>query len=334
MPLSPAPAALSSPDRYLFGFEGDTAILLDMDREAYRRSIFLDDRILPLREEPGFVPIEPPPPLPVPTTGWIFHVAHCGSTLLARALDRPDGGLVLREPLALRQLGVAAGAAGPAWQQRLTLATAMFGRRYGEHPTIIKGNVPVNFMLPALLDAATPAILLYFPLADYLAAVLRSDGHRGWVRRITGEMSGAIEALAGPLPTADAELAAALWLAQLRAFDAALCRFGNVRSLDAEALFNDPVPVLMAAATLFEQPMAAGEAQAIVDGPLFATYAKNPIAAFDNGDRLARRAASLSVLGSEMVAARHWLSARLVQYPVPRRLDRPLPGTVSRDLIA
>lgn len=40
------------------------------------------------------------------STTWIFQMAHCGSTLLARALDDPGASLVLREPLSLRQTAV------------------------------------------------------------------------------------------------------------------------------------------------------------------------------------------------------------------------------------
>ena len=99
---------LASPDHYLHSFEGDATIFVPMDREAYRRSIFLDRRISP--------PSTRSMQLPAGTlighssapkqTGWIFHVAHCGSTLLARALDQAQGNLVLREPLALRQVAI------------------------------------------------------------------------------------------------------------------------------------------------------------------------------------------------------------------------------------
>ncbi len=340
MPLPAAPPLdLASPDRYLFGFEGDQAVLLEMDREAYRRSIFLDDRISPASEAPGFAAIaDLQAPGPVPATGWIFHVAHCGSTLLARALDRSDGGLVLREPFALRQLGVEAanGAEGDSgWQARINLATALLARRYpGAPPTVIKANVPANFMVTALLrDPAAPAILLYFPLADYLAAVLRSDGHRNWVRRVTAELAPAIARLAGPLPASDAELAAVLWLAQLRIFATVQSQFRNTWSLDAEALFTAPQPVIVAAAALFGQAISGAEAAAIAKSALFSSYAKNPAAAFDNADRLARRTALATALAAEVAAAQAWVAMRLPQYPLPPQLDRPLPGTAARALL-
>jgi hypothetical protein len=120
-----------------------------------------------------------------PANSWIFHVAHCGSTLLARALDAPGANLVLREPLALRQLALAP---DPA---RLAVTTAMLSKRYqADAPTLIKANVPVNFLLPELvaLNPGARAIFLYLGLDDYLLAILRSDDHRAWLRRVTQQL--------------------------------------------------------------------------------------------------------------------------------------------------
>src|ERR1044072_6989935 len=91
----------ASPDHYLHSFEGDSALFMPMDRAAYHRSIFLDGRISPVANRSMRVPVAPlaeaaRPPAP---TGWIFHVAHCVSTLLARALDSPAANLVLSDPL-------------------------------------------------------------------------------------------------------------------------------------------------------------------------------------------------------------------------------------------
>lgn len=327
----PAPAveaaSLASPDHYLFGWDGNDAAILAMDRAAYRRSIFLDNRIQPATDAVRHLAADEMPAMPKSSIGWIFHVAHCGSTLLARALDRPHGGLVLREPFALRQLALQAvsGAGDAGWQKRLALTLGLLGRRYdASKPTIVKANVPVNFMLPALLDAATPAVLLYFPLADYLAAVLRNEGNRSWVRRITGELAPAITMAAGPMPSSDAGRAAALWLAQMRCYADALSRFPNVHSLDAETFFTTPAPVLAGVATLFGQVMGDAEIADVLGGPLFRSYSKNPAAAFDNEARLARKMAAMAALRDETAEAKAWVQAACIACPLPDRLARPL----------
>jgi hypothetical protein len=237
-------------------------------------------------------------------TGWIFHVAHCGSTLLARALDQESTNLVLREPFALRQLALTPD------PQRLAVTLAMVSKRYrADRPTIVKANVPVNFLLPELVasDPGARAIFLHCGLRDYLLAILRNDKHRAWVRNVTSQLKAYLGDLSA-LP--DAECAAALWLAQMRAFAAAIAALPNARSLDAEDFFNAPRQFLALAAAHLEVPMAASEIQALVDGPLFSTYSKNPELPFDNEARMARRAELEVAIAPELEQAQKWIAAR------------------------
>ncbi len=293
-----------SPDHYLHSFDGAEALFVPMDRAAYSRSIFLDKRISPagsgvLRVPHGALGQAPA----AQPTRWIFHVAHCGSTLLARALDELGEGIVLREPLALRQLALL-----PDAGDLLAPSLALLSRRYpGEGATLIKANVPVNFLLDRIVARASDAaaILLHCSLRDYLLAILRSDNHRAWLRNVTGLLAhhlGDLSALN------DAELGAALWLAQQRRFAGALAAMPNARSLDAELFFSEPRVVLAGAARLFGLAVEPVALDALVAGPLFSTYSKNPSQAFDNAARLARRDHLQSALAIELVSAEQWLA--------------------------
>lgn len=322
--MVPSPDALfATPDHFLFAFDGDRAVFRAMDRAAYHRSIFLDRRISPASEAGFEVPLAPLlAQRPAPQrTGWIFHIAHCGSTLLARALDLPERSLVLREPLALRQLGVQRVPDDP----RLPLAAAFLGRRYrAEAPAIVKANVPVNFIAAELLALGpeAPAIFLYFPLRTYLLAILRSEGHCGWVMNVTSQLPGA------PVGSDVVERAAWLWLTQIQLYDAALARFPGARSLHAEDLFGAPREVLEAAAAHFGMELGSSELDAIVNGPLFGTYSKGEGQPFDNAARLAQQAEAAARLGPALERARHWAA----QHTVPARLAKPLVGE-SPDLL-
>jgi hypothetical protein len=296
----------ASPDHYLHSFDGETALFVPMDRAAYHRSIFLDGRISPAADRTMRLPVsaltgretKPEP------TSWIFHVAHCGSTLLARALDQPAANLVLREPLALRQLALA------PHRERLVATAAMLSKRYrADTPTIVKANVPVNFLLQDLIgfDPQARALFLHCGLRDYLLAILRSDNHRDWMRRVTVQLTAHIGDVSH-LP--DAERAAALWWAQMRAFEAAIARLPQARSLDAETFFADPLPVLRTAAEHLEVPMTDAELVAQVQGPLFSTYSKDPAQAFDNDARLARRTELERTLGPELEQAQRWIERK------------------------
>ena len=295
---------IASPDQYFYAFDGDQAVFVPMDRAAYRRSIFLDQRISLAAEGTTKVPIAAlvAQGLSAAPTGWIFHLAHCGSTLLARALEALDQNLVLREPAALRQLGLAA---DPA---RLRPALALLSRRYSaQAPTLIKANVPVNFILDdiALTDPAARAVLLYCTLPDYLLAILRSAQHRAWLRGVTGQLTGHLGDLSH---LADGELGAALWLVQMQRFAAAIARMPQARSLDAEHFFAAPAETLAAAAQLLEIPADKAAISEIVSGALFSTYSKNPALAFDNAARLARRRVLQVELGPELARAQLWIA--------------------------
>jgi hypothetical protein len=330
---------VATPDHHLFAFEADQAIFAAMDRVAYRRSIFLDRRIQAARPETAAVPVaalaeylDRNPPAAAPN-GWIFHIAHCGSTLLARALDLTDRSLVLREPLALRQLGVAlaqSAASDEGWRSRLRIATRLYRRRYRtDAPAIVKANVPVNFIASDILenDPGTPAILLYFPLRAYLLAILRSPQHRNWVTNVTGQVQPALARLAGDLEGADIpERAAALWLAQMRLYADMLERFPETKSLHAEEVFDAPRPALAAAAAHLGIRLSDGELEEIVAGDLFSTYSKTPGQAFDNRRRLELRAETAAFAGAEIDRARRWVEGRLGDYPLPPALARPLAG--------
>lgn len=287
-----------------------------MNREAYHRSIFLDDRISPASTETMRVPIRSligkvPPPSP---TSWIFHVAHCGSTLLARALDLVSANLVLREPLALRQVALAP-------EPRLVaLTAAMISKRYRpDLPTVVKANVPVNFLLPQLVGLAgdARAIFLHFGLRDYLLAILRDDGHRAWLRRVTARLSAYLGDLSA-LP--DAERAATLWMAQIDAFSTAMMRLENARSLDAEAFFATPGPVLRLAAEHLGVTVTEQDIDAIVAGPLFRSYSKFPDMPFDNEMRLARRRELEQTLVAELEQAQTWVDERGGEWQALARL--------------
>ena len=305
---------LTSPDHYFHSFEDDGAVFVPMDRAAYQRSIFLDRRISPAADGAMTVPLSilPGEGLPAQRMGWIFHVAHCGSTLLARGLDAlaGDQAIVLREPLALRQLGFDP---DPA---RLSLALALLGKRYpGAGPSLIKENVPVNFLLDDIAghDSQAPAIFLTMGLADYLHAILRSDNHRTWMRGIVGRFAVQL-GLDGPLT--DGQAGAALWLGMMQRFVKAMARMPNARSLDAEVFFADPAGTLAASARHFG--LTAGESAVgdLVAGPLFNTYSKRPDHAFDNRDRLERRRMLSASLAGEIAEARDWLGQRGVDEAV------------------
>lgn len=334
-----------SPDLFLFAYEGGGAVFAQMDREAYHRSIFLDRRFSPKNTGAqraslaSLYAAQDSVNPPLGANGYIFHIAHCGSTLLARALDLPASNLVLREPMALRQLGVQAAAYpnGPypdAWTRRARLLSALLSRRYDKTgPAIIKANVPVNFMINPLLDIAPtqPALFLHFSLENYLPAILHSDERRAWVQHISNELRTGFDALVGGrAPEASPALdAARIWLAQMLIYARALERYPNAASLDAETLFNAPAATMAAAFAHFGQPQDGATIDAIVDGELFSRYSKDPKLAFDNAQRSARQKRLKEDMRADLDAARAWVMSHPAAQGLPARLSKPLLGEGS-----
>lgn len=332
----------ATPDQFLFAFEGANAAFAEMDRAAYHRSIFTDRRLSPkgpALQRVGLDAVFKAQAAAAPAPKgvcYIFHIAHCGSTLLARALDVPASNLVCREPMALRQLGVeAAGFYGSPppedWRRRAALVWALLSRRYNaDGPVIVKANVPVNFALAPLmaLGPGQPAIFLHYPLEDYLLAILRSDGHRAWIDLVSGELERGVAALVGEACSDDstAVKAARLWLAQILIYASAVEQFPNAASLSAEDLFNAPAGAVAASFAHFGMPQTPETVEAIVNGDLFARYSKDPRMPFDNAQRLERRAKLRTELAGELAEARNWLSRCAAAAQLPQRLARPLVG--------
>ena len=335
-------ALFNDPALMFHAFDGDHARFVPMDRESFASSIFFDRRIKPadptvyrvpldvvLRRlaESGFTP---------PRLGFIHHMAQSGSTLLARALDHGSRSLVVREPAHLRQVAVTAGAGlGPItattdWLALLRLSLTMLGKRFeSAAPVIVKGNVPISLIanLIANADPGQPAILLYFPLEDYCAAVLRTPGHRQWVDSIAAEIRLGSDPLVGDMTgLGTAEKAAALWFSLVKRYERLLAAHPTMRSLDANRLFDHPAETIFAASDLMGVEMSEAEAGALAVGPLFSTYAKNPALAYDPATRIERREATKVELADDLAGARRWVEQKAAQVGLPSALDFPLIG--------
>jgi hypothetical protein len=327
---------ISSTDNYLWQFGQDEALVVRMTKDSYKRSIFLDQRISAVDKSVArykvddlskyYKQVESSPG----SCNFIFHVAHCGSTLLSRALDIRKT-LVYREPVTLSQMALVAASGDKermpagAWESRFELAMAFLSRSYkhGKAP-IIKANVPVNFILNDVLASSknNRALLLYMTLDNYLLAILKTPNQRQWAARISGytskglqntlKLSGAqLEGLSEP------EIVAALWLAQILNFNQVSTAYQNIKAVDSELFFNHPKTVIMEANSLFGQNVSESKVDDIVASELFSSYSKNPNMQFDNSQRLLLKEQLKKDLAPELVVARQWIENYLSAHSIP-----------------
>jgi hypothetical protein len=334
MELSPF---FHDPRLMLSEFGNGVARFVPMTRESYARSIFFDRRVQPAAPESTEVPLElllnhlretgfTPPHL-----RFIHHFAHSGSTLLARALDHPRN-LVIREPGQLRQLGISAGAGftSRSMPEALALSLTMLGKRFNEGSSVIvKGNVPITLLAEIIAEAdpRQPAILLYFPLEDYCAAVLRSPGHQNWVNRVTADIRLNKDSSIGDIANLSTpQKAAALWLSMIKRFERMLSAHPEMRSLDGNQLFDHPEETIAAANDLLGAGLSGAEVEATANGPLLRSYSKNPAVPFDNETRQKLRSQAKVQHSGELLAAKRWVTQKIADQPLSSALIRPLIG--------
>ena len=124
-----------SPDWFChqIDLDADRALLVRLEPEAIRAAAFLDERVLAGRSDGFRIPLATLRERAQACVGHaphaIFHIGHCGSTLLARVLGELPGVRVLREPLAAAHAGRAVRgiAAGDRTHRRAAMAGT--GRR-------------------------------------------------------------------------------------------------------------------------------------------------------------------------------------------------------------
>jgi hypothetical protein len=204
---------------------------VQMSRETFRRSSFLDDRTILAGPATRFVELEElQERLSSRSTGcpthFILHGAFCGSTLLARHFEELPHCLVLKEPHLLAQIAKLGNAAAPggmesrAWAVWFEAALSLLARTDADDlAVVIKAADQCNWLANRLLDRdrETKIIFLCAPLRVFLLSVVKSQGRRRWVR---GRGRGLRSQLSrvpfrDPLVAddlTDAQLGAALWL--------------------------------------------------------------------------------------------------------------------------
>lgn len=272
-------------------FNEDRAYLVKMSLQWYQESVFLDPARLKgscviacdlawLRRLSDDIPWQ--------STGYIFHTAFCGSTLMSQALASLYNSLPLREPEALGNLLVylrCANLSQEAYNTQVQQVLKLLSRRF--HPqqvAVVKANDYANPLMPDLLQQQNnlPLLFMYTPLAEFLAGCLKAQNRRDWIKqRYQAVQAFASQILAWPQDLnlrddAYGEMAAVYWSYNvalfLRAWGIAPQR---VRSLDFNQMLANPLAAVRRCADMFGLEQAAGIDPAVEIDSLFGVYSKN-----------------------------------------------------------
>lgn len=302
---------------YAFDPAEDRAWVLHFDADDYRRASFLDQRALGRRDISGWtldraeldaaLPASPP----LRDVHWLFHIGHCGSSLVSRLLDLVPGVLGLREPLPL--LALAHGREDPAVAAWQTPVLALLARGFADSvAVVVKPTSVVTTVADRLLPTTGRACLLWVDLQTWLATMLRD------AQLIDGVLSTEPLRLArqSALPDAStpaARLARAWLIEQLRwrtlAAEPSLA--GRLIDLDFADVLRDPAPVVARLAAHYGLGVPADWAQRIKASQLLSRYAKDGGAHFDANARRRELAAAAEKHADGIEDAMAWAQAAL-----------------------
>ena len=280
-------------------------LVVRFDREGYRRASFLDHRAFLQDTLAAWLPLggilrqaealaEPP------AAHAIFHVSHCGSTLVSRLLAELPGCLPVREPLTLlacaqeqRELDRPLSRLDQAgWHRLFDGSAKLLSRVYapGERACLKATSACGNLLAPFLQrSAASKALLLYTDLETWLTVMLRNEDVRNNGRFYAPSWLHDLHALSGRKDIRlaalnDAQMFAINWLTAMLHFERARqASASRVRHCDFEKVLADPGAELEAMGRFLGLDTA--RVPEIVAGPLLKSYAKRPDEAFDAATR-------------------------------------------------
>jgi hypothetical protein len=298
-------------------------LVTQFDEASYRHASFLDHRAFQRQTPAAWLSLQDirqhTERLSVPAPHAIFHVSHCGSTLVSRLVAELPGVLPVRESLValmiaqekreLSQPTARLDVAG--WQGLFEAGYRCLSRVYraGDR-ALIKHTSACSNLLPDFLgrDPESRALLLQADLDTWLAVMLRGDGVRtngrfyaqAWLKDfhvLTGRTDLRLAKLG------DAEMFAVNWLTGMLHFERASQQHGDrVRRLNFADLLASPCAELEKLAVLFG--LDASKAAAITTGPLMTSYAKRPNERFDASTREKELQQSRAQFGAEIKAGR------------------------------
>lgn len=325
-----------SAEFFLFAFDAaqDRGWVLHFDREDYRRASFLDQRALHHRQIAGWeVPraeLEsalggPAPAVSAGTPAhWLFHIGHCGSTLLSRVLDLAPGVLGLREPLPLLALAQAPG--DPSTAAWFAPTLRLLARGFDDTTAVIvKPTSVVTTLASRLLEGRSGhACLLWVDLRTWLATMLRDASVR------ESALSTEPVRLAGlpvdmPAAAGDGERLARLWCGEQlrwRTLGADPGLRPRLIDIDFASVLADPAAASARLLAHFGLPVPTDWARRIEASGLLGRYAKDEAQDFDADVRQRELAAAAAVHRDDIAAGIAWAERALATADATALLPR------------
>lgn len=308
-------------------------LLLEFGEQRYQESSFLDDRMIDDKTTGFWTGLDTLPEPGQPRAArWLFHIGHCGSTLISRLLPALAPMLPVREPPPLRTLAESLRHLGDPlsrldraqWQRLCHMFSALYSRAYDPRtPALIKPSSDcVNLIHPALdQHADSRALLVYQSLETYLATMLigpvaRPDieGHAVTRLKDLHEFLDDRESLR-LYELTPVQRVVVSWLSGVGGMHRASRDCGDrVRLLDFDRFMASPMEELSSAAVHLGIRPGEERLRGVLDGPVMQTYAKAPEYRFSPADRAQQLAEKRRQSAAEIAQGLRWAEAMAKRY--------------------
>ncbi len=330
-------------DAGAFPYQLDTVqrrtLLLRLTQDQIQAASFLDERLGTQGRDGFWLPVESflnvaRAVAATPMPAFIFHIGHCGSTLLSRLLEQFGNVLALREPMVLRTLATTRreletplGRLSPNdWSDLLLSVTRLLGRPFSsDQRVLIKATSNCNNLIEPLLSMPgnARAVLLHVPLESYLATMLKGSG--GGVDALHGAPA-RLQYLHSRLGDDQlrlhqmnhAEILAMGWLAELSRFQQIESRFSATEQImrsNFESLLSGPEQHTAAIARHLSLPPKLGDNAPLLDSEVMKTYSKSPDHAYSPADRDHDLNLSRRKFSAQIAEGMHWAEQQIHRNP-------------------
>ncbi|MGA7799291.1 MAG: hypothetical protein WCC36_00635 [Gammaproteobacteria bacterium] len=316
--------------------EENKLMLVTVSERLYQQVNFLDDREIPtdgcvsLPLDQAIRLVKASPARGRPLHG-IFHIAFCGSTLIARCLDRLPGAMVLKEPylfhdLAFRKRHMAASEADrETWRRHFDLLVTLLARTFhaGQAAVMKPTDASTNLISDLLANSEDArALFLYVGLEEFLISMAGDELRRRFVRDRLADLAALFpghttfrNGLWREL--SDARQAACLWWVHMRLY-ADFVRDNpqaGCRSLCFGEFLRDPMVGLSALARHFGIESSAHEIRAAI-APA-GTHSKKPGTHFTSEDRVKKQRGIYRKYSKEIRSGIEWAERHFADCPIP-----------------
>ncbi len=317
----------------------DRAAVVAFTADQIRQAAFLDQRALTPQTPAGLFSwqdvVQAMQNARETVPNIIFHIGHCGSTLISKLIEDAGGPRGLREPLPLRSFAMMESNLSynlsvwprPELNQRLQIFLRSCVS--GSNSAIKATSFCNNLISPMLECGVEKALFTYMPAETYLAAMLGGEN-------ASIDIYGSIEIRMRRLrvlcedPVADlaylslGECAALSWACETATTALAMSQDqqNKIASLNFDQFLKTPAPMLEKCLTHFDAPADTNIIEKTLSGPLMTQYSKAPEHQFSTNFRDQLLTQYRQVHAHEIAKGMTWLEANAKTFaPVAAALN-------------